>query len=142
MHIPSMSKQHWLVKQEPEDYSWADFAKEGSTTWTGVRSFPGRKNLRAMQRGDLVFYYHSGAEKQIVGIAQVSKAAYPDPTATEGDWSCVDLKALRALRRPVTLAQIKDDSTLKEMALVKQTRLSVMPVTAQQVERIMTMAGS
>jgi predicted RNA-binding protein with PUA-like domain len=142
LHISFMSKQHWLVKQEPEDYSWADFAKDGSTTWTGVRSFPGRKNLRAMQLGDLVFYYHSGAEKQIVGIAQVSRAAYPDPTATEGDWSCVDLKALRALRRPVTLSQIKDDSTLKQMALVKQTRLSVMPVTDQQVERIMTLAGS
>ncbi len=136
-----MSKQHWLVKQEPEDYSWADFAKYGSTAWTGVRSFPGRKNLRAMKQGDLVFYYHSGTEKQIVGLAQVSKPAYPDPTATEGDWSCVDLKALKPLRRYVTLSQIKADSTLKQMALVKQSRLSVMPVAPEEVERIMSLAG-
>jgi len=135
-----MPKQHWLVKQEPEDYSWMDFLKDGSTAWTGVRSFPARKHLRAMKQGDLVFYYHSGDEKQVVGIAQVSKSAYPDPTAEGEDWSCVDLKPLKKLNHPVTLAQIRADDVLKQMLLVKQTRLSVLPVQPKEVERILKLA--
>src|SRR5512134_2802500 len=102
-----MSKGCWLVKQEPADYAWASFVREGRTAWTGVRNFAARKHLRAMRKGDLVFYYHSGEEKQAVGLARVEKEAYPDPTATEGDWSAVDLSPVKPLRKPVTLATIK-----------------------------------
>ena len=102
--------QYWLVKQEPEDYSWTTFEKEGKAAWTGVRSFPARKNLRGMHKGDLVFFYHSGSGKEIVGIARVLKEAYPDPTVDdEGDWAAVDLEPVKALVRPVTLAQIRGD---------------------------------
>jgi predicted RNA-binding protein with PUA-like domain len=128
--------QHWLVKQEPEDYSWANFVEDGRTAWTGVRNFLARNHLRSMKKGDLVFFYHSVSEKQIVGVAQVVKEAYPDSTATEGDWSCVDLKPVAALNKPVTLATIKADKKLREIPLVRQSRLSVMPLTPEQFERI------
>ena len=128
--------QHWLVKQEPEDYSWTTFVKQGRTAWTGVRNFLARNHLRSMKKGDLVFFYHSVSEKQIVGIAQVAKEAYPDPTATEGDWSCVDLRPVAPLKTPVTLATIKSDKQLSQIALVRQSRLSVMPLTREQFERI------
>src|SRR5438105_14307813 len=131
------SVQHWLVKQEPEDYSWATFVKDGRTAWTGVRNFLARNHLRAMKKGDLVFFYHSVSEKQIVGIARVAKEAYPDPTATEGDWSCVDIAPVKPLERPVTLEQIKADKQLQEMKLVRQSRLSVTPVTKAQFDRIL-----
>lgn len=133
-----MAKRHWLVKQEPSDYAWAEFEKDGRTAWTGVRSFPARLHLRGMTEGDLVAYYHSGEGKEVVGIAKVVRAAYPDPTVEEGegDWSCVDLAPVRALERPVTLAEIKADGVLKEMPLVKQSRLSVMPLTPEQFERL------
>src|SRR5690348_3122488 len=127
---------YWLVKQEPESYSWSDFVKDGKTAWTGVRNFAARLNLRAMKKGDLVFYYHSNVGKEIVGLAQVAKEAYPDPTATEGDWSCVDLIPVRPLAKPVGLDTMKSDKILKEMKLVKQSRLSVSPVTKEQYERI------
>src|SRR5262245_24391003 len=132
---------YWLVKQEPEDYAWTAFVKDGGTAWTGVRNFAARNNLRAMQKGDTVFYYHSGEDKQIVGLARVAKAAYPDPTATEGDWSCVDLVPLKALPKPVSLAVVKADATLKEMKLVRISRLSVQPVTKTEFDRIMELAG-
>jgi len=128
---------YWLVKQEPEDYSWATFAKDRRTAWTGVRNFQARNNLRAMKQGDLVFYYHSGEEKAVVGLARVEKPAYPDPTATEGEWSSVDLVALKALTGPVSLQTIKADSVLKNMRLVRQSRLSVTPVTLQQFRRVL-----
>lgn len=131
---------HWLVKQEPESYSFAAFQKDGRTAWTGVRNFQARNNLRAMKKGDLVCYYHSGEEKQVVGLARVDKPAYADPTAKEGDWSCVDLAAIKPLAKPVTLAAIKSDVVLKEMLLVRNTRLSVVPVTAAQFERILKLA--
>src|SRR5215472_17658636 len=99
--------QYWLVKQEPEDYSWADLVKDGRTAWTGVRNFQARNNLRAMKKGDRVLFYHSVSEKQVVGIARVEKEAYPDPTASEGDWVCVDLVPVNALRKPVSLDIIK-----------------------------------
>ncbi|MBC8097239.1 MAG: EVE domain-containing protein, partial [Akkermansiaceae bacterium] len=118
---------HWLVKQEPEAYSWSDFVRDGRTVWTGVRNFQARNNLRAMKRGDLVLFYHSVSEKQVVGLARVDKEAYPDATAEEGDWSCVDLVPVKALKTPVTLEQIKADKVLKEIPLVKQSRLSVTP---------------
>jgi len=132
--------QFWLVKQEPEAYSWAMLVKDRRTAWTGVRNFAARINLRAMKRGDLVLYYHSVSEKQIVGIARVDKEAYPDPTATEGEWVCVDLVPVNALRKPVPLDALKADAALKEMKLLKQSRLSVSPVTRDQFNRILRLA--
>ena len=131
---------YWLVKQEPEDYSWSDFVRDRRTAWTGVRSFPGRKHLRAMKKGDLVLYYHSGEDKQVVGIARVSREAYADPTAEEGDWNAVDLVPAKPLANPVTLATLKADATLKELPMVKQTRLSVSPVSAAQFHRLIELA--
>src|SRR5580700_4095916 len=96
----------WLVKSEPESYSWAQLVKDGKTAWTGVRNFTARLNLRAMKKGDLVFFYHSGEGKEIVGLARVAREFYPDPTATEGDWSCVDLESVKPLKNPVTLSAI------------------------------------
>ena len=128
---------YWLVKQEPAAYSWSDFLQDGGTAWTGVRSFPARKNLRTMNRGDLVFFYHSGAEKSVVGLARIIRESYPDPTSAEGDWSAVDLAPVKTLARPVTLALIRADEVLKEMALVRQSRLSVMPVTTDQFTRLL-----
>src|SRR5215510_13190681 len=116
---------YWLVKQEPEAYSWTTFVKEGRTAWTGVRNFQARNSLRAMKRGDYVLYYHSVSEKQVVGVARVEKEAYPDPTAKEGDWSCVDLVPVKGLKVPVGLTAIKTDKVLKDIALVRQGRLSV-----------------
>jgi predicted RNA-binding protein with PUA-like domain len=133
---------YWLAKSEPDAYAWETFLKDGRTAWTGVRNFAARNNLRAMKQGDRVFFYHSNVGKEIVGVAQVVKEAYPDATAEEGDWSCVDLKPLKALAAPVTLEQIKADAVLKEMALVKQSRLSVMPVTAAQAERVLKLGGT
>ncbi len=132
--------QYWLVKQEPEDYSWADFVKDERTAWTGVRNFQARNNLRAMRKGDSVFYYHSGEEKQIVGLAQVEKEAYADPTATDGDWVCVGLVAVKGLIEPVTLKQVKSDGVLKEMVLARSSRLSVSPVTRVQFEKILKLS--
>ena len=131
---------YWLVKSEPETYSWSQFVKDGKTPWTGVRNFAARLNLRAMKSGDRVFFYHSGEEKSVVGLARVVKEFYPDATADEGDWSCVDLADEKVLARPVTLAEIKADKILKEMVLTKQSRLSVSPVTAAQFERLLKLA--
>ena len=131
---------YWIVKQEPEAYSWITFVKDGGAAWTGVRNFQARNNLRAMKRGDLVFYFHSGDEKQIVGIARVSKSAYADPTSSEGDWSCVDLAPVKALARSVSLGVIKTDRALKDMLLVRNSRLSVSPLTGKQFHRILRLA--
>jgi predicted RNA-binding protein with PUA-like domain len=132
---------YWLVKSEPDAYAWATFVKDGKTAWTGVRNFAARNNLRAMRKGDVVFFYHSNEGKQVVGVAKVVTEAYPDSTAEDGDWSCVDLKPLKALTTPVALAEIKSDAVLKEMALVKQSRLSVMPVLPAQAERLLKLGG-
>lgn len=129
--------QHWLVKSEPEAYSWANLVKDGGTAWTGVRNYQARIHLRAMKKGDLVFVYHSVSEKQVVGIAKVAKEAYADPTAKEGDWSCVDLKPVKPLAKVIPLEAIKADKVLVEMALIRQSRLSVMPVTPDQAERLL-----
>jgi predicted RNA-binding protein with PUA-like domain len=131
---------YWLVKSEPEAYSWSQFAKEGRTAWTGVRNFAARNHLRAMRTGDAVCFYHSGTPKSVVGLACVETENYPDPTAKEGDWSCVDLVPVKALAKLVTLAQIKSDKILKEMPLVKQSRLSVSPLTKAQFERLLQLA--
>ena len=133
---------YWLVKSEPAAYAWAAFVKDGRTAWTGVRNFAARLHLRAMKKGDTVFFYHSSEGKEVVGVAQVIKEAYPDATATEGDWSCVDLKPLKPLTTPVTLVQIKADVALKGMELVRQSRLSVSPVTAAQAERLLKLGGT
>lgn len=136
-----MSSQYWLVKQEPEAYSWATFVKDGRTSWTGVRSFPARLNLRAMKLGDGVFYYHSVSEKQVMGLARVVREAYPDPTATEGDWSAVDLAPDFPLPQPVPLEAIRVDALLQTLALVRQSRLSVMPVSSEQHQRLLSLGG-
>src|SRR5947209_9198376 len=108
-------KSLWLVKQEPSSYSWSDFVAEGQTSWTGVRNYSARNNLRRMKKGDEVLFYHSVEEKSVIGIARVVREAYPDPTAKEGDWSTVDLAPVKALRRPVSLEQIKATPALKNI---------------------------
>ncbi len=135
-------KNFWLVKQEPSAYSWSDFLADKTTSWTGVRNFTARNNLRAMQKGDAVLFYHSVTEKAVVGIAEVTRTNYPDPTAEEGDWSAVELRAKKALRRPVTLEEIKRSRPLHEMALLRLSRLSVQPVTAAEFEEIIRLGSS
>ena len=133
-------KSYWLVKQEPSDYSWTDFVGDGGTSWTGVRNFAARNNLRRMSQGDHVLFYHSGEDKAVVGIAKVARTAYKDPTEKEEDWSAVDLAPVKKLPRPVTLAEIKAKPQLKNIALVRQSRLSVMPLTAKDFDFIVKMA--
>ena len=123
-----MTTQYWLVKSEPETYAWADLVRDKRTDWTGVRNYAARLHLRAMQPGDEVFFYHSGEAKSIVGIAKVARAAFPDTTADEDGWVAVELSAVKPLKNPVTLAQIKAEATLKDMKLVRESRLSVSPV--------------
>lgn len=135
-----MSKSSWLVKQEPEWSSWAMFVKDGRAAWTGVRNYQARNNLRAMKKGDFVVYYHSVSEKQAVGVARVEKENYADPTAKEGDWSAVDLKPVKALVKPVTLETIKVDKILKDLPLVRNSRLSVSPVNETQFQRLLELA--
>ena len=137
-----MAKNYWIVKQEPESYSWSTFVKEGGTAWTGVRNFLARNNLRAMNKGDWVFYYHSGDEKQIVGLARVAKEHYPDPTATEGDWSAVDLSPVKALKKPVPLAVIKSDRALKQIQLVRNSRLSVSSLDETEFKHLLELSGA
>ena len=129
--------QYWLVKQEPEKYPWAQFVKDKGTYWDGVRNYQARNNLRTMKKGDLVMYYHSVSEKAVVGVAKVTTEAYPDPTAKAGGWSVVDLKPVKAMVESVTLEQIKTDPKLVEIALIKQNRLSVMPLRAAEFKRIL-----
>ena len=131
----------WMVKQEPEAYSWDDFVRDGRTDWTGVRNFQARNNLRQMKAGDRVLFYHSGSGKCVVGIAEVAKAAYPDPTADEEQWVAVDLKPIKALKHPVELTAIKENPKLRNMMLVRQSRLSVMPVMKEEFEEIVAMSS-
>ena len=133
-------KNFWLVKQEPSSYSWSDFVAEGETSWTGVRNYTARNNLRKMRKGDEVFFYHSGEDKAVVGIAQVTRTAYPDPTAKGDDWSTLDLAPIKPLRRPVTLHEIKSNLRLKEIPLVRQSRLSVMSLEERAFREILQMA--
>jgi predicted RNA-binding protein with PUA-like domain len=133
--------KHWLVKQEPTAYSWQDFERDGSTAWTGVRNFQARNNLSAMKTGDRVLFYHSVVGKEIVGEATVSKEAFPDPTANEGSWISVELQPLRPFPRPVSLEQIKADPSLENIALIKQSRLSVMPISPAEYRRLIKLAG-
>jgi predicted RNA-binding protein with PUA-like domain len=133
-------KKFWLVKQEPAAYSWTDFVADGKTSWTGVRNYTARNNLRSMRKGDAVLYYHSVTEKTVVGIARVIREAYPDSTATEGDWSAVDLAPEKALPGSVGLDEIKRNPRLKEMTLLRCSRLSVQPLTSAEFQEILRMA--
>ncbi len=135
--------QHWLVKQEPEDYAWADFVRDGGTQWTGVRNFQARNNLRAMRVGDTVLFYASGEVKAVVGVARVRRAAFADPTARggAGDWSAVELEPMRALAQPVTLGVLKTEPGFEQCALLRQSRLSVVPLSAAEHARIVDLGG-
>ena len=134
-----MKMNYWLVKQEPESYSFDDLLKDGKTDWTGVRNFQARNNLRAMKTGDKVFYYHTGAEKSVVGLAEVSREEFPD--SSDEKWIAVEIEPLEKLAKPVSLEQIKTEKSLENIALLKQSRLSVMPLTPLEFETIMKMSG-
>jgi predicted RNA-binding protein with PUA-like domain len=127
---------YWLVKSEPDAFSWDQQVANGVEAWTGVRNHAAKNNLKAMRTGDQAFFYHSNIGKQIVGTVVVVREAYPDPTATAGEWVAVDMKVLRPLKRPVTLAEIKADPELAEIPLVRQSRLSVMPISQPHWNRI------
>lgn len=132
---------YWLVKSEPFKYSWDQFSADGQTTWDGVRSYPGRLHLRGMKKGDLVLFYHSMEGLEVVGIAKVLKEAYQDPT-TDEDWSAVDLKAWKKLKKPVPLAAIKKEKSLANIALIRIGRLSVMPLKEVEFSKIVAMSES
>ena len=130
---------YWLVKSEPFKYSWEQFLKEGKTFWDGVRNYAARNNLRAMKKGDQVLFYHSNEGLAIVGIAEVVKESYQDPTTTDANWVVVDLKPIQTLPKPVTLAQIKAEPSLKNMDLVRLSRLSVGAVKEKEYKKILIM---
>jgi predicted RNA-binding protein with PUA-like domain len=132
---------YWLIKSEPSAYSWDQLVKDKKTSWTGVRNFQAQINLKAMKVGDRAFFYHSGEGKEIVGIAEVTKTAYPDSTDKEGKSVTVDFKAVEPVKKPVTLAEIKADPRFKEMKLVRQSRLSVSPVSDEHWKLLIRMAG-
>ena len=127
---------YWMVKQEPETYSWSDFVNDSLTDWTGVRNYQARNNLREMKTGERVLFYHSGKDKAVVGIAEVVRSAYPDPTADDIQWVAVDLKPIKALKNPVPLAAIRYDKRLSQLPLIRQSQLSVMPLTKDEFEVI------
>jgi len=130
--------KYWLVKSEPFKYSWADFLKDGWTYWDGVRNFQARNNLKVMKMGDLVLYYHNNEGLEVVGVAKVIREAYQDPTSEDENWVVVDLKPKETLKKPVSLIEIKKDKRLKDIALIKQSRLSVLPVTKEEFEVIVS----
>jgi predicted RNA-binding protein with PUA-like domain len=134
---------YWLLKTEPEEFSWDDQVKRGAKgeSWTGVRNFTARGHMKEMKKGDLAFFYHTGDEKQVVGIVEVIKEAYPDPTDEKGVFKTLDVRAVEPVPKPVTLAAIKAEPKLKDMALVKYSRLSVQPVTPEQWKIVRHMAG-
>ena len=136
-----MPKRHWLVKQEPTTYSFDQLLKDKRTVWDGVRNFQARNNLRAMKQGDAVLFYHSNVGQEVVGVCEVARAAYPDPSAKDGDWSAVDLVPVRKLGRGVTLDEIKRTPALEDVALIRQSRLSVMPVTKAEFDAIAKLGG-
>jgi len=136
-----MGRRYWLVKQEPTTYSFDQLVADGGTMWDGVRNFQARNNLQAMRRGDRVLFYHSVVGMAVVGISEVTREAYPDPTAKEGSWVAVDLAPVRKLERPVTLEEIKADRTLRTVPLVRQSRLSVMPIEKSAFDAIVKRGG-
>lgn len=137
-----MTTQYWLVKSEPETYSWDDLVRDGRTDWTGVRNYAARLHLKAMRPGDEVFFYHSNEGKAVVGLARVTKAAFPDTTADEPGWVAVELAPVAPLKKPVTLAQLKEDAALKNMVFVRQGRLSVSPVTPAEFAKLKKLGGT
>ena len=130
--------KYWLIKSEPSEYSWAHFLKDGWTLWDGVRNYQARNNLKGMKKGDLVLYYHSIEGLEVVGVAEVIKEAYQDPTTDDQNWVVVDLKPKEALKKPVSLIEIIKDKRLKDIALIKQSRLSVLPVTKEEFKVIVS----
>ena len=132
---------YWLVKTEPETYSWRKFAEEGRAVWDGVRNYQARNNLKKMKSGDLVLIYHSGVGKEVVGTAKVLKESYPDPTAKDPGWVAVELEPVKVLRNPVSLLEIKKESRLKDMILVQNSRLSVMPVSVSEFKKILQLSN-
>lgn len=132
----------WLVKQEPSKYSWDQFTKDKETYWDGVRNYQARNNLQKMKKGDLLLFYHSVVGKDVKGVAKVSKEFYPDPTTDDSRWVVVDLKPVKALSVPVTLEDIKSHSDLNDIALIKQSRLSVMPITKKEFKTILKMGNT
>ena len=133
---------YWLVKSEPYEYSFEDLEKDGVTDWSGVRNYGARNNLRAMENGDLVLYYHSVKGKEVVGISKVVREHYPDPTAEKGDWSAVDLSPVKAMTQPVTLKAIKQEPSLANIALVRISRLSVVPLEEKEFHKILEMGDT
>jgi predicted RNA-binding protein with PUA-like domain len=131
----------WLMKTEPGTYSWSDLVRDKKTRWDGVRNFQARNNIRAMRPGDLALFYHSGSDKSIHGVSRVTSQPYADPTAKGEDWSVVDVEPAFSLRQPVTLQEIKQDDALRDMILVRQSRLSVQPVQKSEFDRIVRMGG-
>lgn len=121
---------YWLVKSEPDAFSWDEQVKNGIEPWTGVRNHLAKRHLKEMCKGDQAFFYHSNIGREIVGIVEIVREAYPDPTASDGDWVCVDMRALKPLKKPVTLTEIKADDRFQDLALRKYSRLSVTPVSA------------
>jgi len=136
-----MTTQYWLVKSEPEAYSWDDLVRDGRADWTGVRNYQARNHLKAMRPGDRVFFYASVTTKAVLGVAEVTRAFFPDTTADEEGWVAVEIKPVRPLPRPVTLDQIKAEPALKDTALLRQSRLSVMPLTATEFKTLSTLGG-
>ena len=134
-----MARAHWLVKSEPVKYSWDDFVRDGSTYWDGVRNAQARNNLLEMKVGDRVLYYHSNEGKEVVGVAKVTKTAYPDPTGDDERWVVVDLAPVKPLKQPVTLVDIKADPKLQKIPLVTQSRLSVLPLDKPAFDRILSL---
>jgi predicted RNA-binding protein with PUA-like domain len=134
-----MARSYWLVKQEPTAYPFAQLQKDKRTAWTGVRNHQARNHLAAMKKGDRVLYYHSVVGKAVVGICEVERGQYPDPTADEARWVAVDLKPVAALKRPVSLDAIKGEPSLAQIALLRQSRLSVMPLAKPEFDRIVAM---
>jgi predicted RNA-binding protein with PUA-like domain len=132
---------HWLVKSEPAKYSWEKFLKDGSAVWDGVRNFAARNHLRAMKKGDLVMFYHSNEGMQVVGVAKVIKEAYQDPTTEDPRWCVVDLEPHHTLKSPVKLSDIKKEPSLKNIYLVRQGRLSVMPLLKEEFDKILEMGS-
>ncbi|MCL4244895.1 MAG: EVE domain-containing protein [Candidatus Dadabacteria bacterium] len=131
----------WLVKSEPSAYSWDDLVRDGRTDWTGVRNYKARNNLKSMKKDDLVLYYHSNEGLAIVGIAKVVKEAYQDPTTDDDRWAAIDIEPVKPLKNPVTLANIKKEKSLQNIALLKQGRLSVVPVTKDEYDTILKMSA-
>ena len=130
----SNKKSFWIIKQEPSQYNWKQFEKDRETYWDGVRNYQARNNLKNMKKGDTLLFYHSVVGKEIVGIAEVTRESYPDPTTDDERWVVVDLKPIKPFKVPVTLEQIKAHKELSEIALIKQTRLSVIPITKKEFQ--------